>query len=167
MGAFNTKSILNGNPSLIPQIADAISAAFAAEGYDTKHDSLISGGAEVFISKGGIFKELMGMRTALKVTLIPSGNQISFEAGIGVFGQQFLPTIISMFFAWPVLVTQIWGLVKQSKLDDTALEIANKVISGNCHSYDNSSTANSKFCTSCGASVSSTSKFCPNCGTKL
>lgn len=101
MGAFNTKTSLNGNPSLIPSIANAIEKHFTANGYQTKKESLISGGAELFVTKGGVFKEVLGMRTALKVTLIPGDNTIQFEAGIGIFGQQFVPTIISMLFVWP------------------------------------------------------------------
>jgi hypothetical protein len=27
------------------------------------------------------------------------------EAGIGIFGQQAIPTLITMFVAWPVIIT--------------------------------------------------------------
>lgn len=166
MGAFNTKETLSGSPSLIPSIAEAIQKHFIAEGYQTKIDPLISGGIELFVTKGGVFKEVLGMRTALKVTLIPGNNSINFEAGIGIFGQQFVPTIISMLFAWPVLITQIWGLVQQAKLDDKALDIAKQVIA----EYSSSETAfdqSTMFCTNCGCKVSVTAKFCSNCGSKL
>lgn len=36
MGAFTTKSILNGNPELIPSIAKEIDSHFIANGYQTK-----------------------------------------------------------------------------------------------------------------------------------
>lgn len=165
MGAFNTKTSLNGSPTLIPSIADAIEKHFIANGYQTKKDSLISGGAELFVTKGGVFKEILGMRTALKVTLIPGDNSIQFEAGIGIFGQQFVPTIISMLFAWPVLITQIWGLVRQAQLDNQALEIAKQIIRENT---SNPLLAEGiVFCTNCGSKVSSTAKFCSYCGAKL
>lgn len=166
MGAFNTKETLSGNASLIPSIAEAIQKYFIAEGYHTKIDSLISGGSELYVTKGGIFKEVLGMRTALKVTLIPDNNSINFEAGIGIFGQQFVPTIISMLFAWPVLITQIWGLVEQAKLDDQALDIAKQVIEE--HTSTPSTLDHSFiFCTDCGCRVSDTAKFCSNCGKKI
>jgi hypothetical protein len=60
-----------------------------------------------------------------------SDKSIAFEAGVGIFGQQAIPTIISMFFFWPVLLTQIWGLIQQSNLDDKAAEIVEKVIASN------------------------------------
>lgn len=168
MGTFKTKTILHANPDLIPTISSRICEVFASEGYDTKKDSLLSGGIEVFLSKGGMFKEIVGMRTALVVTLIPTANTISFEAGIGIFGQQFLPTIISMLFAWPVLLTQMWGLVQQSKLDDKALKIANEVIAENdAHLYKDTMSSTVRFCTKCGTKQPANAKFCPNCGNQL
>lgn len=166
MGAFNTKETLNGNPSLIPSIIEAIDKHFILNGYKTKIDNMISGGSELFVTKGGIFKEVLGMRTALKVTLIPQDKSINFEAGIGIFGQQFVPTIISMLFAWPVLITQIWGLVQQSKLDDQALEIAKRIISENSN-LSSEYFFQTKFCTECGSKINISAKFCSNCGTKL
>ncbi len=166
MGAFNTKAILIGDASLIPIIAEKICESFASKGFDTKRDNLLSGGEELFLSKGGVFKEIMGMRTALEVTLIPSDNGVSFEAGIGIFGQQFLPTVISMLFAWPVLLTQMWGIVQQSKLDDEALAIANIVIS-DVKTFLPTDNSTFKFCTECGTRLISDAKYCSNCGSKL
>ncbi len=165
MSTFNTKTLLQGNPSLIPAIADRLVQSFAAEGYQTKRDDLISGGEEVFVTKGGFFKEILGMRSALKITLIPQNEHISFEAGIGIFGQQFIPTVITWFVAWPVMLTQIWGLVQQAQLDDKALEIANTVIGENTMHKD--SIEDIIYCTNCGAKTLAASLFCPNCGRKL
>ncbi|MBP3588990.1 MAG: zinc ribbon domain-containing protein, partial [Muribaculaceae bacterium] len=131
MGAFNTKAVLNGNHSLIPAIADRICREFAAEGYEINREDLISGGVDISVTKGGFFKAVLGMKTALKITLVPQDNAIDFEAGVGIFGQQAIPTVIMLFFAWPVLLTQIWGLVQQSSLDDKALAAAQAVIMEN------------------------------------
>lgn len=184
MGTFNTKRILNGNPSLIPAIAERICQEFAADGYEIKRENLISGGADISVAKGNMFKAALGMKTALKITLIPLDNGISFEAGVGIFGQQAIPTIIMLFFAWPVLITQIWGLVQQSKLDDKALVAAQSVIRENTDdSYYTSSYGSvpppfpgdktsagatiSKFCTNCGTKVAGNARFCSNCGSPL
>ncbi len=175
MGAFNTKTILNGNPSLIPAIADRICQEFAADGYEINRDNLMSGGVDISVTKGGFFKAVLGMKTALKITLIPQNNSISFEAGVGIFGQQAIPTVIMLFFAWPVLITQIWGLVQQSNLDDKALAAAQAAISENGgNDYSKFCTVtpppfsdNSKFCTKCGAKAPENARFCPNCGSSL
>lgn len=178
MGTFNTKTTLLGNPSLIPAIADRISQLFAAEGYEIKRDNLLSGGVDISVTKGGMFKAIVGMKTALKITLIPQSDSISFEAGVGIFGQQALPTVISMLFFWPVLLTQIWGLVQQSKLDDKALAAAQAVINENraaSQAYGpvpppftgDFSSASSKFCTNCGSKLPDNARFCSNCGSPI
>lgn len=165
MSAFNTKVELQCIPSVITLIAEQIEKEFTSDGFQTKRDTLLSGGEEIFITKGGMFKEVLGMRTALKIILIPNSNSVDFEAGIGIFGQQFIPTVISMFFFWPVLLTQIWGLVKQAKLDDRALAIAQSIIAKSPN--QRSSNKNFQFCTNCGTRVAMSDKFCPNCGAKF
>lgn len=175
MGAFNTKTILNGNPFLISAIADRICQIFTVDGYEINRDNLMSGGIDISVTKGGTFKAILGMKTALKITLVPQNNSISFEAGVGIFGQQALPTVISMLFFWPVLLTQIWGLIQQSNLDDKALAAAQAVINengGNIYSNVGSMTpppipGSVKFCTTCGAKLPNNARFCSNCGSPL
>ena len=128
MGTFSTKKTLYGSPSLIPQMAVRIQNEFQDEGFKVKADSLSGNGYDISITKGGMFKAVLGMKTALKVTLLPQNSNIRFEANVGIWGQQAIPTVISMLFFWPVLITQIWGMVEQSKLDDKALAIAQDVI---------------------------------------
>lgn len=169
MATFSTKKILYGSTSLIPTIANRIQEEFQNDGYEVAMDALSSGGYDISITKGGIFKAVLGMKTALKVTLLPQGNNIHFEAGVGIWGQQAIPTVISMLFFWPVLITQIWGMVEQSKLDDKALEIAQDVICMNNHegSPHSDNNGGGKFCTKCGTKLDGSSKFCSNCGTRL
>lgn len=168
MGTFNTQKMLYGASALLPEIASRIQLDFQAEGYEVAVTSMSSGAYDISITKGGVFKAVIGMKTALKVNLQPRGGDICFEAGVGIFGQQVIPTVISMLFFWPVLITQIWGMVEQSKLDDKALSIAEKVIVENQGKTGSSSfTASSgqkQFCTICGKETDATAKFCPNCG---
>lgn len=128
MGTFKTSKMLYGNPTLIPIISSAIIEEFRKEGYDVTTQDLMSGGKDISITKGGMFKVIIGMKTALKISLKPYDNKIQFEAGVGIFGLQAIPSAIALFVAWPVMITQIWGLVQQSKLDDKALEIAESVL---------------------------------------
>ena len=167
MGTFNTKKTLYGASDLIPVMATRIQKEFQNDGYEVKLDSLNSGAYDISVTKGGVFKAVLGMRTALHITLVPQGNDVAFEGSVGIFGQQAIPTVISMFFFWPVLITQIWGLVTQAKLDDKALEIATQVAYSHGAKYqhgDSSGFGRDKFCTSCGERVSVEAKFCPNCG---
>ena len=173
MATFSTKKILYGSTSLIPTIANRIQEEFQNDGYEVSMDALSSGGYDISITKGGVFKAVLGMKTALKVTLLPQGSNIHFEAGVGIWGQQAIPTVISMLFFWPVLITQIWGMVEQAKLDDKALEIAEDVVYMNNNVIDITpaevtlaSTA-FKFCTNCGTKNNDSANFCCGCGEKM
>ena len=167
MGTFNTNKIIFGSPSMIPAIADEIVKEFKKDGFEVTKQMLSTGGCDISITKGGVFKAVLGMKSALKVTMLPQVNSINFEAGVGIFGQQAIPTIISMFFLWPVLITQIWGMVEQSKLDDKALEIAERVVREGGITNANTQTQSGGFCTHCGKQYDAGTKFCGECGNKL
>lgn len=171
MATFEKHLVLQGSPAAIGDIAEAIKTEFSAEGFEVEVYNMSTGGADISITKGNLFKAVLGMKSALKVTLSPQNGGIAFDASVGIFGQQLVPTIISWFYLWPVLITQIWGLVKQSKLDDKALEIAQRVLHTATYSApaipDFTQKASSgKYCPNCGTAIESGAKFCPNCGTK-
>ena len=128
MGAFTTKKTLYGNASKIPTVAEKIRKAFVEEGYEVRIDNPANG-QEIYITKGGFVKAALGLRSALKVTMKPTrdGN-INFEAGVSIFKQQFVPTVITMCFFSPVVIAQIWGMIKQSKLDEKAVAIAEQAL---------------------------------------
>lgn len=162
---FSSKRVFTADPSFIPRIADELELQFKAEGYDVKKEQLISGGAYISITKGGVFKAIAGMKTALKITLKPVDSHIMADASVGIFGQQAIPTIISMLFFWPVLLTQTWGLIQQSKLDDHAMELIEKTLVTLTANASLSGKNNGSFCPECGAPASG--NFCSSCGKKL
>jgi hypothetical protein len=171
MGTFKTVKTFYAPVSLIPGIADEIKNVLSGEGYEVKHESLIGGGYDVSVTKGGLFKAAVGMKTALKIDIHPQGNAIYMEAGVGIFGQQAIPTIISMFFLWPVLLTQLWGMIQQSQLDERVIAIAEAYITGKQSANSVSESANvtgqsGKFCPVCGYPQPATANFCGNCGAK-
>jgi hypothetical protein len=128
MGAFTTKKTLYGNASQIPVIAEQIRQAFAADGYEVRIDKPAKC-QEMYITKGGFIKAALGLRSALKITMKPSRNgNIDFEAGVSIFKQQFVPTVITMCFFSPVVIAQIWGMIKQLKLDEKAVAIAEQAL---------------------------------------
>jgi hypothetical protein len=90
---------------------------------------------------------------------------------VGILGQQALPTVITMLVFWPVLVTQIWGAVKASKVDDEALSVVEAGLAQTEPAAEIAPTAphvpaSGAFCASCGAAHSG-GRFCTNCGSPL
>ncbi len=169
MGTFKSSKTFFASPSLMPVIAEDIITAFTNEGYQVKSDSLISGGYDISITKGGMFKAVLGMKTALKISINSSGNNIYIEAGIGIFGQQVAPTIATLFIFWPIVITQIWGMVEQSKLDDKAIDIAaDTILRETTYTTQHVSVnVSTKFCTQCGNALPENATFCSGCGGKL
>lgn len=171
MATFRTRKILYNASPLIQSIAKGIQDGFLEEGFDAKTDILSNGAYIISITKGGVFKAVLGMKTALKVTLHSQVNDIYFEASVGIWERQTVPTIISVFVFWPVLITQIWGMIEQSKLDEKALSIALEIICMNnpdtTDSTDSSTFGDSIFCTNCGTKNPKDANFCCGCGRQL
>ena len=168
MGTFNTHKIINAEPSLIPAMANKITEHFKSQGYEVDVKVSDLGTHDISLTKGGMFKAVLGLKTALKVTLKSEYDKISFDAGIGIFGQQLIPALIMYFVAWPVLLTQIWGIVQQSNLDDTALMLAESVVPSTYSSVKAiEPTSIASFCPNCGGKHDAGMKFCPYCGYKL
>ena len=163
MATFSKHQIIPVSPSMIPEMAEAIRREFEHDGYEISIENLYSGGSDVSITKGGVFKAVLGLKTALKISLQPRENSVLFDANVGIFGQQFIPTVISMLFFWPVLITQIWGLVEQASLDDRALKAAESVIGMAAPAPQ----AGGTFCPTCGKQIPEGAKFCPTCGQQL
>lgn len=165
MGTFNTHKIINAEPSLIPAMANKITDYFKSQGYEVDVQVSDLGTYDISLTKGGMFKAVLGLKTALKVTLKSELDKVSFDAGIGIFGQQLIPALIMYFVAWPVLLTQIWGMVQQSKLDDTALMLAESVVTLNYKVGKTvEPTSISSFCPNCGYKHDAGMRFCPSCG---
>lgn len=135
MGTFKTTELLNGNPSMISHISSVMAQEFKNEGYEVKVVNLPAGGKDISITKGGLFKAILGLKTALKITLEPWGDKIRFDTNVGLFGLQVIPAAIVFFVTWPVIITQVWGLIQQSKLDDKALDIAKREINNVSYTY--------------------------------
>lgn len=172
MATYSKKRLLPASATQIPQMAESIRQEFIYDGFEVNVETLLSGGVDISITKGNVFKAVLGMRSALKVTLIPQQTGVLFDANVGVFGQQAVPAVISMFFFWPVLITQIWGLVQQASLDDRALAAAERVLGGQQYQVPTqeppvAAVGSANFCPECGQKVEPGSKFCPNCGAKL
>lgn len=169
MGTFSNSRFYQAPVELIGTVVSDLVSTLQAEGYEVKSSGLFSGGADISVTKGGIFKSVIGMKSALKVLIRPTGNGFTAEASVGIFGQQMVPTLISMLVFWPVLLAQIWGLVRQSKLDDHVLDLIGNSVGRHQFSPQNSGSgaSGSHYCTHCGSNVATGSKFCGECGARV
>jgi hypothetical protein len=107
----------------VAPVARELAEHFKQRDYQVECVPLPTAGWEVGITRGGIFKAAVGLKSALKIQIepIPAGTMV--RAGAGIFGKQAIPTAISMLVAWPVLLTQVWGLVREAGLDGEAVGV--------------------------------------------
>lgn len=110
------------------------------QGFEVDGIKMPSGDWDISIKKGNLFKAVLGLQTALKITISNTPPHVCVKAGVGIFGQQAIPTVLTLCVWWPFAITQIWGLIKQYKLDSTVLDtIYNEYcsVSGRAVSYKN------------------------------
>jgi hypothetical protein len=168
MPTFSSKKIFRLAAPFSDEIAQSIISDFRNDGFSVTDIPLLSGGRNISIAKGNTFKAVLGMKTALNISIKRIENNLEIEAGVGMYGQQAIPTAISMLLFWPVLLTQIWGMVQQSKLDDRVMAIAESVIASRQPSLIQQEIAKPEgFCPHCGTGVNNGTKFCSECGGKL
>ncbi len=166
--AFTSKRTFNSPPALIPPLVEALERQLVAEGYEVQSESIVTGGMQVSLSKGGMFKKVAGLKTALNVKITPDGNSILVDASIGIFGQQLLPSAITLLVFWPMIIPQVWGLVQQSQLDGHVMSLITQILGElrMANGGTSQNVGNGLFCPSCGARVGG-GKFCQECGAKL
>lgn len=114
---FRSSKEIKGDKLLIPCIAERIIEVFKADGYEA--DCKQNGNHyEILLSNGGLVKAASGFKTALKVNIHPKNGNIHIDADIDY----------ATLFEGPVPSIPTLGTIKQSKLDDKAVEIAEKVV---------------------------------------
>jgi len=172
MGVFASTRTYNIKVADLTPVAEDLIEHFKKQDFEVKGEKTITNGWHISISKGGIFKSVLGLKTALNVEIEPQGNTTTAKADVGIFGLQAIPSMVMLFIAWPVLLTQIWGLVQQANLDDEALnKIGESLMSMTEKAVQENPLAAAsidvKFCPSCGSKLVVPAKFCPECGSKI
>ena len=122
MAMFESTKFIPVTLKDLSPVADEVMEHFRKQGFEVIGLRTATGGWEISLTKGGVFKSLLGLRTALKIHIEPSESVTVVKTKVGLFGTQALPTTIAFLAFWPVLIPQVWGLVRQSKLDQEAID---------------------------------------------
>lgn len=123
MGKFSSSKIFYNCDRYVDNVAKQFSEQMQQEGFDINAQKVSDGKWDISIKKGGMFKAVLGMKSALKIEIHSASPNVLVKTGVGIFAQQAIPTVITMLFLWPVLLAQIWGLIKQAKLDTHVMEV--------------------------------------------
>lgn len=126
---FSTTHIVPIVPSDLGPVGEDVMRHFAMEGYTVSGTRLSSGGWYISMYKGDWFRAILGLKTALNITIDPQPTGTLVQARIGIFELQTLPTVITIFVFAPVILGQIWGIVQQQELDEKAVRFVEDRIS--------------------------------------
>jgi hypothetical protein len=181
MSIFKSEKLIPISVADLGPVAHDVQAHFQQRNYQVSSMQTAIGTWEVDITSGGMFKAAVGLKSALKIQIeaMPTGTMV--RAGAGIFGKQAVATVITMFVAWPVILTQAWGIIRQAGLDDEAVRIVEVSLSrqdratrGRNGQGTNPEEASSPpsaahgntgaHCAGCGTQLAQSSRFCPHCG---
>ena len=148
----------------LERLAQDVMAHFRADGYRVAGERTLAGAWHISLSKGNIFKMIAGMSTALKLDLERSPGGVTAKTSVGLFGQQAVPTALSLVVYPPLVLAQVWGLVQQHKLDEAALMCVEQRLYA---STAKSATSGARTATVQATIHEVTLRFCPKCGRRL
>jgi hypothetical protein len=124
MGTFNSSHTVPYIVEDLAPVAQDVVSHFEQQDFEVTETHIPTGGVQVSIRRGGTFKAIIGLKTALNIKIEPVANGTRVEAGVGIFGQQAIPTAITLLVFWPVVIAQVWNMAQEAKLDEEALRVA-------------------------------------------
>ena len=104
MGTFNSSHTVPHVVEDLTPVAQDVMRHFESRDYEVSETPIPTGGVQVSIRRGGTFKAIIGMKTAMNIKIEPQANGTRVEAGVGIFGQQAIPTAITLLVFWPVII---------------------------------------------------------------
>src|ERR671910_52584 len=124
MGTFNSSKTFPYAVEDLAPVAQDVMEHFEQQDYEVTETNIPTGGVQVSIRKGGTFKAIIGLKTALNIRIEPVANGTTVDAGVGIFGQQAIPTAITLLVFLPVLIAQVWNMAQEANLDEEAIGVA-------------------------------------------
>src|ERR671916_3152804 len=124
MGTFNSSRTVPYIVEDLYPVAQDVMSHFEQQQFEVTETHIPTGGVQVSIRRGGTFKAIIGLRSALNIKIEPQANGTRLQAGVGIFGQQAIPTAITLLVLWPGVVAQVWNMAQQAKLDEEPLGVA-------------------------------------------
>ena len=141
MGTFNSTKTFPYRVDDVAPVAQDVMDHFERQDFEVTETNIPTGGEQVSIRKGGTFKAIIGMKTALNIKLEPVANGTTVDAGVGIFGQQAIPTAITLLVFWPVIIAQVWNMAHESNLDEEALRVAEESLKAHSSEAPSEATA--------------------------
>jgi len=141
MGTFSSSKTVPYHVEDLSPVAQEVMAHFESQDYEVTETHIPTGGTQVSIRRGGTFKAIIGMKTALNIKIEPVANGTTVDAGVGIFGQQAIPTAITLLVFWPVVIAQVWNMAQEANLDEEALGVTEESLKAHSSKAPSGATA--------------------------
>src|ERR671917_592807 len=141
MGTFNSSKTFPYVVEDLAPVAQEVMGHFESQDFEVTETNIPTGGVQVSIRKGGTFKAIIGMKSALNIKIEPQANGTTVEAGVGIFGQQAIPTAITLLVFWPVIIAQVWNMAQEANLDEEAIRVAEESLKAHADETSGATTA--------------------------
>lgn len=160
MSTFTSCKSYPATATFIPFAVERIRTHFSSDGFHVDQKAGACNKTVLEVTKANLFTHAVGLRQGLKITLGNESGNITVEVRGTVLKNQMLASAISLFIAWPVIIPQIIGMIRQSGLDEKAIHVIDAA-------FDTFSQERPTFCTHCGGKVTGNPSRCPHCGADL
>jgi hypothetical protein len=123
MSVFKSETLIPISVSDLGPVAQELAEHFKNRNYQVECAETEDQKWEVGITRGGKFKSISGLKSALKVELEPLPRGTMVRTGAGVFGKQAAVTAVTLVIWWPLAIAPVWGMIVQAGLDKEAVRV--------------------------------------------
>src|ERR671913_1198432 len=95
MGTFNSSKTVPYVVEDLAPVAQEVMRHFESQDYEVTETHIPTGGVQVSIRRGGTFKAIIGLKTALNIRVEPQANGTKVEAGGGGFWEAAGPPAVT------------------------------------------------------------------------
>ncbi|GIJ48340.1 hypothetical protein Val02_52260 [Virgisporangium aliadipatigenens] len=174
MGLFKSeRRIWTDGPVDMDAVVQELTHHFTSKGFQVVVQRSGGGAWDVDATRSGVFRSVAGMQTALKIRLEEERGAVIARAGVGVLGQLALPALVATFVFWPVIATQVWGLVQSARMDNQAIEVVERAVERHSGRVPapvglpaGATGPDGQTCGACGCPAGGGS-YCTGCGARL
>jgi hypothetical protein len=123
VSVFKSETVIPISVTDLGPVAQELAEHFKQRSYQVECTETSDRKWEVGITRGGKFKSIAGLKSAMKIELEPLPRGTMVRAGAGLFGKQAAVTAVTVVIWWPLAIAPIWGMIREAGLDNEAVRV--------------------------------------------
>ncbi|MDY7040276.1 MAG: zinc ribbon domain-containing protein, partial [Chloroflexota bacterium] len=162
----------------VRELAGVVSDWFQNQQFEVQTLESPGGGLVVQARQPEAWRSIVGMSSALNVTMTRQGENLVVQMGAAKWVDKAAVSAVTLILFWPALIAPAYGAWKQSQLPKQVFQLIDQyVVTGQVPVVAPAPVAaapaaapvpaSAARCPSCGQAVRAEAKFCDNCGALL